>query len=171
MKNPENNPNITLLTNSYPAAMFHFDHHLAARRNMLLATATLSLDQLNSVPSGFNNSIAWNMGHVLATQQVLLYGLSGLQARVESHWIDRFRKGTRPDQPVTARELDQLIDLLEQSVAWAKEDFDRGIFTEFRPYTTSFGAHLTNIGEAIAFNNVHEGLHLGYVMAMKRAIS
>ncbi len=150
--------------------MLYFDHHLAARRNMLLATAPLSLDQLNLIPTGFNNSVAWNMGHVLATQQVLLYGLSGLPTRVEGHWVERFRKGTRPDQPVSPQELDQLIDLLDQSVAWAKEDFERGVFTEFRPYTTSFGVQLTNIDEAVAYNNLHEGLHLGYVMAMKRAL-
>jgi hypothetical protein len=41
------------------------------------SVAALDLAQLNIVPDGFNNSIAWNIAHILVTQQLLHYKLSG----------------------------------------------------------------------------------------------
>jgi hypothetical protein len=37
--------------------------------------------------------------------------------------------------------------------------------TRYQPKST-----LTNVEEAIEFNNFHEGIHLGYILAMKNSI-
>ena len=50
------------------------------------------------------------------------------------------------------------------------KDFDADLFSDYTPYTTSFGLDLKNIQDAIIFNNMHETLHYGYIMAQKRAI-
>lgn len=34
---------------------------------------TYSLDQLNTIPDGFNNNLIWNIGHVIVSQQGLIY--------------------------------------------------------------------------------------------------
>lgn len=34
----------------------------------------------------------------------------------------------------------------------------------------ALGMDLKNIEDAVLFNNIHEGQHLGYIMAQKRAI-
>ncbi len=36
---------------------------------------------------------------------------------------------------------------------------------------TSAGIRLESVEDAIAFNNFHEGIHLGYVMALKKALA
>ena len=41
-----------------------------------------------------------------------------------------------------------------------------GVFSNFTPYTTSYGYTLTCIEDAIHFNNTHEGMHLGVVIAL-----
>ncbi|GEM_PF-2526923 len=37
-----------------------------------------TLEQLNRIPEKYNNNLAWNLGHVVASQQVLCYELSAL---------------------------------------------------------------------------------------------
>ena len=59
--------------------------------------------------------------------------------------------------------------LIETSKVLVK-NYDEGIFSDYRPYSTSFGLDLKKIQDAIIFNNMHESLHYGYVMAQKRAI-
>ncbi len=50
------------------------------------------------------------------------------------------------------------------------KDYDSDFFSDYTPYTTSFGMDLKSIQDAIIFNNMHESLHYGYIMAQKRAI-
>ena len=38
-----------------------------------------SLKDLNKTPNGFNNNIIWNIGHVVVSEQLLAYKLSGLK--------------------------------------------------------------------------------------------
>ena len=40
---------------------------------------TYNLEQLNKIPDGFSNNIIWNIGHIVVSQQALVYRLSGLQ--------------------------------------------------------------------------------------------
>jgi hypothetical protein len=35
-----------------------------------------NLDQLNTIPEGFNNNLIWNIGHIIVSQQLLVYKLS-----------------------------------------------------------------------------------------------
>ena len=51
-----------------------------------------------------------------------------------------------------------------------EEDYHKGVFKTYNEYTTSYNVTLNNIEKAIMFNNVHEGLHLGYIMALKKAL-
>jgi hypothetical protein len=47
------------------------------------------------------------------------------------------------------------------------KDYDDDFFPDYTAYSTSFGIDLKNIQDAIIFNNMHESLHFGYVMAQK----
>ena len=55
-------------------------HHLnllkATRSNIAKLVEGLSIEQLNHIPEGFNNNLAWNIGHILVTQELLIYRLS-----------------------------------------------------------------------------------------------
>lgn len=148
----------------------HFDHLLATRHNYLSAIEGLSLDQLNVVPEGFSNSIAWNLAHALVTQQLLMYGLSGNTFRIDPRWVERYRKGTRADEPMPAATLAEVKRSMIHTVDLARQDLADGMFVQYQPYTTSFGVQLRSIEDAIRFNNIHEGLHLGYLMAMKHLV-
>ncbi|HET6569113.1 MAG TPA: DinB family protein [Rhodothermales bacterium] len=133
--------------------------------------ADLSDEQLLVIPEGFRNNILWNVGHLVVTQQTLLYRLSGQEMYVGSDLVDRFRKGTSPADWTETPDADRLKALLTELPERLPEDYANGRFANFQEYQTSTGPLLQDIGDGIAFNNFHEGLHLGVIQSMKKLIA
>jgi|UniRef100_UPI0040489E06 hypothetical protein len=130
----------------------------------------LSLEQLHTIPKGFKNNIAWNVAHIVVTQQLLHYKLSGVNCLVPDELINSYRKGTLPSIPFSEEEFDEVKDLLLGLPETFMEDYEAGIFENFESYTTSSGFVLESLETAIAFNNFHEGMHLGIIMALKKLV-
>lgn len=126
-----------------------------------------SLEQLNTVPKGFKNSIFWNIAHTVVTQQLLTYGLSGQPLLIQDQLVAHYKKGTVTVHKANKKELEELKSLLLTTLEQTKIDYDNGCFKNFTPYTTSLKVTLSTIEEAIRFNVFHEGIHLGYILAMK----
>lgn len=126
-----------------------------------------SLEQLNTVPKGFKNSIFWNIAHTVVTQQLLTYGLSGQPLLIQDQLVAHYKKGTVTVHKANKKELEELKSLLLSTLEQTKIDYDNGCFKNFTPYTTSLKVTLSTIEEAIRFNVFHEGIHLGYILAMK----
>lgn len=148
----------------------HFDHHLTIRQNILKACVALSLELINAIPEGFNNSIGWNLAHVIVTQQLLLYKMSYNDLVVSEELVAGFRKGTKPYGSLSQEELDQINDLMQKTSYQARTDHERGLFQRYKFYETSFGVNLAGIEDAIVFNNIHESMHLGTIKAMKNLV-
>jgi len=51
-----------------------------------------------------------------------------------------------------------------------KEDYTKGIFKAYYEYTVGTKSTLHNVEEAIEFNNFHEGMHLGYILALRKSL-
>ena len=66
----------------------------ATRNNVLKAIEGLTLNQLNTIPKGFKNNIIWNVAHIVVTQQLLCYKLSGLEMVLDSGFVDLFKKNS-----------------------------------------------------------------------------
>ena len=146
-----------------------FDILKQTRKNIVKVMGGLSLEQLNTVPEGFNNNLLWNFGHVLVTQQALTYRLSGLTSSIESDIIDQFKKGSKAStysEEMLTFINDNLFGLIESTRA----DYEQGKFTNFQEYPTSYGITLSSVDDALTFNNAHEALHLGYMMALRRSV-
>ena len=146
----------------------HIDILKATRANILKAIEGISLDQLNLVPDGYNNNLIWNAGHVVVTQQRLCYAMSGLEIKLPEGIIAIYKKGAKPEKDVTQEEVDQIKAWLTESIDWLEVDLEAGVFKTFKTYPTSYGYTLNSIEDAVNFNNVHEGMHLGYIIAMKK---
>ena len=130
-----------------------------------------TLEDLNRIPEGFNNNIIWNIAHILVSEQLLTYRLSGLEPHISDDLIDRYRKGSAPHAALTESEVDEIKALLSPTIQKTKAHYDQGIFKDYKPYTVSTtGNTLHNIDEALQFVAVHEGLHYGYIMALLKAI-
>ena len=149
---------------------FAFDITLKNRALFKIFLENLTLEQLNTVPKGFNNNIFWNIAHTVATQQLLVYKLSGVPMLLEDVFVDKYRKGTKTEHSVTQEEVDEVKELLFSTIEKTQEDYANKVFKTYNAYTVSTKSTLTSTEEAIAFNNFHEGIHLGYVLAQKKAL-
>lgn len=147
-----------------------FDITIKNRKILKSFLENLSLEELNKIPDGFNNNIVWNIAHTVVTQQILVYRLSGLPTVLSKELVETYKKGTKPTKALTQAEVDEIKGLLFSTIEKTKEDFQDKIFTEFETYTVTTKSTLTNVEEAIDFNNFHEGIHLGYILALKRAL-
>lgn len=131
----------------------------------------LTLNDLNKIPKGFNNNIIWNIGHILVTQQLLAYKLSGLPMIVNDTLIAKYMKDTKPEGFIEQAEVDEIKVLLFSTIEKTKEDFNKNLFKDYKEYTVSTtGNTLKNIDDAFQFTLFHEGMHLGYIMALYRAV-
>jgi len=149
---------------------FAFDTTLKSRKFLKDLLENLTLEQLNKVPEGFNNNIIWNVAHTIVTQQLLVYKLSAMPMIVSDELVEMYRKGTKVERDVTQAEVDLIKGLLFSTIEKTKEDYENRVFHTYHEYTVTTKNTLTNVDEAIAFNNFHEGIHLGYVLALKRCI-
>ena len=131
----------------------------------------LSIEALNTIPDGFNNNIIWNFGHVIVSQQILCYKLANQPLKIDAAFVTKYSKGTKPESFIDADELaflkQQAVVLIDELIA----DMQTGIFDNYDTYTTSFDVVLNEIEDAVKFVTMHDGLHLGYAMALKRIVN
>lgn len=148
----------------------HFEYLQATRNNVLKLIENLDLAQLNKIPEGFNNNLAWNLGHIVATQQLLCYGLSSLPMELENDFISKYRKGSKPEGDINQEDLDFMKNQMIVLADKMEDDYSNGIFKEYKEYTTSFNATLSSVDDAILFNNMHEAMHLGVMIVLKKLV-
>ncbi len=145
-----------------------FDVLRKSRDLILKEIEDLTLEQLHIIPTGFKNNIAWNFAHLVVTQQLLNYKLSGLNCLCPDELIEAYKKGTVPTKTFTEEEFEEVKELFLGLPDTLEEDYEAGIFEEYNEYPTSTGFVLTSIESAISFNNFHEGIHYGIIRSIKK---
>lgn len=129
-----------------------------------------SVAQLNKIPEGFTNSLIWNIGHIVVVQQMLVYKLSGLPMAVSDEMVEKYRKGSRPENDATQAEVEEIHSLLFKTIDQTESDYNNGLFLNYQEYPTTPGYVLNNANDAIHFNNSHEALHIGIMMSIRKFI-
>jgi len=140
------------------------------RLNLLKFVNDLSIDQLNMIPNGFVNNIMWNLGHMISAQQGICYKRSGLPAIIDEDFFETFKSGSKPERFYTADDLKNIEELFTSTLDQLEADMENNIFVKYTPVTTRYGVELNGIEDAIKFLPFHEGLHLGYIFALRRAV-
>ena len=141
-----------------------------SRNTLLKIIDNTSLEALNTIPEGFSNNIIWNIGHIVVVQQMLLYKLSGLPMMVSDEMVERYKKGTRPEEQATAEEVALIKGLLFRTIEQSEQDYFSGIFKTYQEFTTMTGFHSQSAEDAISYNNYHEAVHTGIIMQLKKFV-
>jgi len=75
------------------------------RRTIFDQVSNLNFDDMIKIPENFNNNILWNLGHIVVTQQLLHYTLSGLPTYLDKEFIRKFRTGSECGNSYTTDDI------------------------------------------------------------------
>ncbi|MNJ92943.1 DinB superfamily protein [compost metagenome] len=144
----------------------------ASRKALLSLVENLSTEQMNKIPAGFNNNLAWQIGHLVVSQQILCYKLSNNELVIDSTLVDKYRNGSKPERFISAEEIEQLKRYLLDNIDQLEKDLTTDKFNNYTPYTISTykGYTLEKIEDAIKFIVSHDGLHYGCSLMMKKLV-
>lgn len=139
----------------------------ASRKNVLEVLEQATAKALTTIPKSFNNHMIWNAGHLLATQQILIYTSSNTSENLDKEFIKKYAKGTFPGD-VSIDEIELIKSKLIPSIDQTEEDYANKVFGEYVPRMTSYGVQLDSVEDAISFLNVHEAMHFGQIKMLKK---
>jgi hypothetical protein len=152
---------------------FLFSTSLAYRQMLVNAIDKMDDEILDIIPDGSKNNIRWHLAHLVVTPGLLTYRLIGRDIPLISiEFINSAKKGTNPDSFSLNEDFGKkhLCELLIETVKQSQRDFEELSKEKFKPYETSTGYVLENLSSAIAFSNIHDGLHIGNIRMMARFI-
>jgi len=129
---------------------------------------SLSIDQINQIPTGFNNNILWNCAHIIAVQQMLTYGLANQSFTVGKEFVFRFSPGTKPDGWYDESIVNEVKALLFSSFEQLQLDIQENRLQEFNPFLTALKFEINDLEKALAFNQYHEALHMGHILSISK---
>lgn len=138
---------------------------IARTRPMIAKTVEdISPEACAIIPEGFNNSIHWQLGHILVTGD--FFFLKGKEV-APAEFGTFFGPRTKPadwsgDVPAVETVLDLLQKQAEAIQAIDVSTFDTKLETPILGNET--------IGEFVAMGAFHESFHLGQINAMKRLV-
>jgi len=130
----------------------------------------LSIEQLNKIPEGYNNNIAWNFGHIVISQQMLCYFRGGVTPKIDEKFIPKYVMGSKPESFIPQDEIDYLKECAFKLIDVLEEDLNTELFKNYQSFKTHFGVTLNNVNEAVVYSATHDNQHLGYARAMKKLV-
>lgn len=144
---------------------------LTSTRGFLIHTVKdLSTAQLNTVPAGFNNNIIWNMAHLVATFERIIYLRTGIAGSVESVFAEKYKNGTKPERPAGETEISSVKDSLISQLSQFDADYSQLKEVPYEGWKTSAGFEITSMDIAIDYLAFHEGMHTGCIIALKHLV-
>jgi uncharacterized damage-inducible protein DinB len=128
---------------------------------------SVSKEQADVQPDGFNNTIHWHTGHILTITEQTMFGFPHLTTHLPTNYLELFGTGTKPadwigDIPAMDQLIEQLKDQLTRLKQIPIEQLDQDLDTPFLGCKT--------VGELAGLTLMHEAAHTGQIQAMKRMI-
>lgn len=150
----------------------HVFKYLRKNRELFIELVNgLNLEQLNKIPEGFNNNIAWNFGHAVVTPQALCYIRSGVQPGKQIEYFDKYKKGSKPESFIEQSEIDELKNLAFSTLDTIEEDIKNNMFANITPFATStYGYEINNVEEILACSLTHDAMHYGIAYAQRKIV-
>jgi len=140
---------------------------------VLKQISSLTNEQLNTIPGGYNNNIIWNLGHLVSATQAICYKRARLPVTIDDKYFTPFLPTTKPGNFVNSEEINIIKELLICTINTLNTDLENKLFSN---YTKSerieevYGINVSNIDDAVEFLLYHEGFHSGYIAGLIRLV-
>lgn len=120
------------------------------------------------IPPGFNNSIRWQFGHILTIQERYAANLSGEPLELPDDYSEMFENGTKPADWTKAPPSLQIIkEHLQNQPKRIIQKFSGKLENKLPEPKRG----METVGEILIHTVFHEGMHLGWIAALKRAVA
>jgi hypothetical protein len=150
---------------------FVFQYIRKNRELFLDLVNSLSIEQLNKIPDGYRNNIAWNFGHIVVSTQSLCYVRSGVKPDLQIPFRSKYGKDSKPEGFISQQEIDELKTQLVSTVDMIQEDLRNDVFQNITPYSTATYKHeMRSIEEILTCTLAHDSLHFGYALAQRKLV-
>lgn len=145
-----------------------FEHLEFVRAQTLNLVRDIPDDMAEWIPSGMNNHVKWNAGHIYLTLERFTFGVNGETMHLPEHYTELFRTGSKPREiNASWPSMSELIERLEGQVQWIEQRYTTHLQdTVLSPYTTSKGLKLSKIEEFLSFCLYHEGMHFDKIKSI-----
>lgn len=131
----------------------------------------LSEEQLDIQPKGFNNTIRWNIGHMIYWMDQYATLCFDSASVIPDHYESLFNTGTKPSSwtmaPPTKEELLQLLTVQLSRLSELTPEMLNATLKS--PYVMGPFQFDTS-GELFNFAQVHEAIHLGTISSQLKAM-
>ena len=150
---------------------FVFKYIRKNRELFLNLVNSLTIEQLNKIPEGYRNNIAWNFGHIVVSTQLLCYVRPQVDTSKEISFRTKYAKDSKPESFIEQEEIEELKKQLVSSINAIEEDLKNGVFKNIKPYSTATYAHeMRSIEEILTCTLAHDSFHYGYALAQRKLV-
>ena len=149
-----------------------FEYIKQTRKSFISLVDELNEDALNTIPAGFRNNIAWNIGHIVVSTQGLCYRRTDVMPNRDIPFVAHYAKGTKPESHISMAEIETLKAQALESIQQIETDYRNGVFARISPFATStYKIEMDTIEKVLIASLAHDNLHLGYAMALRNIIN
>jgi uncharacterized damage-inducible protein DinB len=147
-------------------------HQLHVVRSITLATAAdVPETQLHIIPGGYNNSIFWNLGHILIVQEQLAIHFGNVEPQLPDDYMRYFGQHSSPiswdDAPPPFVDI---VSLLQSQTDHIVHCLGNRMDERLRKPFKRNGMSMNTIGELLIYSVYHEGVHIGMINAMMKLL-
>lgn len=147
---------------------------LGTRQMIVKLLKSIPTEQADVIPPTWKNNARWHAGHLIVTPALLTVGLLREPLGVPEEFRGWFAKGSDPSSWGDASVLPSFADLVDDISPMSGRLFEavkaRADEPFLEPYVTSVGIKLHTPAEALNFSMMHDGIHLGMLLALRRAL-
>ncbi len=140
---------------------------------LLKEVGSLTTEQLNASPGGFNNNIIWNLGHLVSATQLIFYKRAELPVTIHDQYITPFLPGSKRATLISKEAIDVIKELSISTIEGMQTDYEKQNFVNYKKSENIeryYGIEVLMIDDALEFFLYHEGYHTGKIIALKHLV-